>query len=467
VLTENQWRDLTDWIDRHQERSLDRLMELLRLPTMAHIDRPNPALQQCAGMLVQMLTEIGVADAEIAGTDFHPLVLGTLGDDPGKPTLLVYGHFDVEDPGPLTEWQSPPFEPAIRNGRIYARGSADNKGQFLCHLLAVAAYQQAGIEVPVNLKFVLDGAEEIGSPSLDILRQTRPEAMWADIVFCADGPAHESGRPKIVLGSRGAVYLEARLRTLRRSSHSQYAAILPSAAWRAVELLASIRDTTGRIAIAGFYENVVPPTAAELDLLRQIPPVERELTREFAPKPPFPARSAEEFNYQLLMEPFFNITGIASGDLVSYTTVVPGDAVIKVEIGIVPEQTPDEIIDKTRAHLREFGIDPADTTVIFVADPTRTPPDHPLVRPMAEAVARGWGAAPVVVNRFGGYSSHHAQWSKLGIPAISSSYGPPDQSNHAPNENYTLENFSRGIATTAAILDAVGATEYRGKRPPA
>ena len=167
------------------------------------------------------------------------------------------------------------------------------------------------------------------------------------------------------------------------------------------------------------------------------------------------------------MEPFVNITGIATGDLVSYTTVVPGDAVIKIEIGIVPDQRPDEIIEKTRAHLRDFGIDPADTTVIFVADPTRTPPDHPLVRPMAEAVERGWGAAPVVVNRFGGYSSHHSQWSKLGIPAISSSYGPPDQSNHAPNENYTLANFAKGIATTVAILDAVGATPYRSRRPPA
>ena len=272
MLTENHWRELANWIDRHQEQSLDRLKELLRLPTMAHLDRPNPALHQCARLLIEMLTEIGVTDAEIAGTDLHPLVLGTLGNDPGKPTLLVYGHFDVEEPGPLAEWRSPPFEPSLRDGRIYARGSADNKGQFLCHFLAVAAYQQAGIELPVNLKFVLDGAEEIGSPSLDILRRTRPEAMLADIVFCADGPAHESGRPKIVLGSRGAVYLEVRLRTLRRSSHSQYAAILPSAAWRAVELLGSLRDENGRIAIAGFYENVVTPSAAELDVLRQIPP---------------------------------------------------------------------------------------------------------------------------------------------------------------------------------------------------
>lgn len=461
MITEEQWKGVTRWVNQKRDRSLEDLNVLLRLPTMAHLDTTNPALHECAQVLVDMLTSIGAADASIGGSDLHPLVLGSIGDDPLKPTLLMYGHFDVEDPGPLDQWYSPPFEPTIRNGRIFARGTGDNKGQFLSYFLAVQAFRDCGIELPVNLKFVLDGAEEIGSPSLATLRDTLPEAMQADLVFCADGTVHENGNPKIVLGSRGVVYLEIRIRTLRRSSHSQYAAVLPNAAWRAVEVLNSLRDENGRISVPGFYDNVIAPTPDELALLNGMPPVADALAEEFTPQPPFPSRTTEEFNYQLLMEPFLNIAGIVTGDAVSYTTVVPGDAVLKIDIGIVPDQTPEEIADKARQHLAGFGIEPSDVTVIFVADPTRTPVDHPLVQPMADALRRGWQAPPVIVNRFGGYSGHHYHWDKLGIKAISASYGQPDQSNHAPNENLLLENFYKGILATAAIYDAVGTAGYR------
>jgi acetylornithine deacetylase/succinyl-diaminopimelate desuccinylase-like protein len=465
VLPDAQWQKLVAWVEGGRTPALEQLKSLIRLPTMAHVDRPNPALHECAQMLVEYLTSLGAEDARVAGTDLHPLVLGSIGSNPDKPTLLQYGHFDVEDPGPLELWHSPPFEPTIRDGRLFARGSADNKGQFLSCLLAVAAYQQCGLELPVNLKFVLDGAEEIGSPSLALLRETEPDAMRADVVFCADGPAHESGRPKIVLGSRGIVYLEIRLRTLRRSAHSQYAPVLPNAALRAVEILGSLHDANGRVAIPGFYDNVIPVTAAERALLDSIPPVEEELTREFAPDPPLPRRSPGDFNHLLLMEPVINIAGLAAGDLVAYTTVVPGDATLKLDIGIVPDQTPDEIVAKARAHLQTLGVDPAAVSVVFAVGPAQTPPDHPLVQPMARALARGWSEEPVVVNRFSGYSSHHYQWDQLGIKAISGSYGQPDQSNHAPNENLLLANFSKGILATCAILDAVGSSGYRRKRP--
>lgn len=463
MLPETQWQELNRWIASEQAYALERLMILLRMPTMAQIDTPNLALQECAHVLVESLRSLGAVDARVEGSDLHPLVLGSIGSDPAKPTLLIYGHFDVEDPGPLDKWHTPPFQPDVRNGRIFARGSADSKGQFLSHLLAIEAYQQCRHQLPVNLKFVLDGAEEIGSPSLARLADARPESMQADLVFTADGPAHESGRPKIVLGSRGIVYLEIRLRTLRRAAHSQYAPVLPNAAWRAVDVLSSFHDATGRVAIQGFYDNVAPLTKAERELLERIPPVTDELTSEFAPLPPLLPRSDEAFMNHLLMEPVINIAGFASGDLETYTTVVPDEAVIKLDIGTVPDQTTDEIVTKVRNHLEGFGVDPDAVSLIFDVGPARTPPNHPLVEPMANALRRGWGEEPVIVNRFSGYSSHHYHWSRLGVDVISASYGQPDQSNHAPNENLMLTNFFNGIRATCAILDAVGRSGYRAR----
>jgi acetylornithine deacetylase/succinyl-diaminopimelate desuccinylase-like protein len=455
MLTPTHWQRLRAYVDAHREQAIGALSVLLRMPTVAHPTEHNPALDECAQTLVDLLHRLGSHDARVIKAYAHPLVIGSIGEDPRKTTVLIYGHFDVQDPGPADAWKTPPFEPTIRDGKIFARGAGDNKGQFFTHFLAIEAYQSCGIDLPVNVKFILDGGEEIGSVALAHFVKDHPEALKADLVYEADGPVHESGRPTLVLGCRGIVYLRIRVRTLRRSSHSSYAPVLPSAAWRAIELLGTLRDAAGRITVPNFYDDVLPPTSADLALLRSIPPVENELVQEFAPHPR-PQLSHEEYYRRLMLEPVINVAGLIAGDLSGNQTTLPGEALIKLELGLVPRQRSADIIKKVRRHLADHGIDSSDVEVIFTTEPSRTLPDHPLVAPIARALGRAWGQPPVVMNSFSSYAPFSLFTEQLGMQGFYACYGQPDESNHAPNEKLALDNFFGGVLATAAVFDAIG-----------
>lgn len=455
MLTPTDWQRLCAYVDAQREDAIQGLCVLLRMPTVAHPTEANPALDECARTLADRLRRLGSRDARVIETYLHPLVTGSIGSDPRRPTLLIYGHFDVQDPGPADAWETPPFEPVIRDGKIYARGSGDNKGQFFTHFLAIEAYHACGIDLPVNSKFILDGGEEIGSLALSHFVRDHPEALKADLVYEADGPVHESGRPTLVLGCRGIAYLRIRVRALRRSAHSSYAPVLPSAAWRAIEVLSSLRDTAGRIIVPGFHDDVLSPTPADLALLREIPAVDREIMQEFAPNPR-PRLSPEEYYRRLMLEPVVNIAGLMAGDLTGNQTTLPGEALIKLELGLVPRQRSADVVEKVRRHLARHEIDPADVEIIFTTEPSRTPPDHPLVLPIARAMGRAWGQAPVVMNSFSSYAPFYLFTEQLGMHGFYACYAQPDESNHAPNEKLALENFYKGILTSAAVFDAVG-----------
>ena len=455
MLDESAWAELEAQVDAAQDAALMQLRQIVALPTVAHPTRPNPALYECAELLVQWLRQRGSQDARIIQDYANPLVLGRIGDDPSKPTMLVYGHFDVQDPGNLEAWSTPPFECTIRDGRIFARGSGDNKGQFLAHLLAIDAYRACSLDLPVNLLFVFDGEEEVGSRSLAQFAAAHPEELEADLAFTSDGPMHQSGLPTLVLGSRGLVYFHIRVRTLRRPGHSYYAPVLPSAAWRVTEILASLRDQDGRIAIAGFYDDVIPPTAADMDVLRGIPPMYDAVVREFEPQPAPHKVSDEEFYRKLLMEPALNVAGLVVGDTTGNQTVLPHEALLKLEVLTVPGQRSDGVVAQVREHMAAFGVDARDVEVVFTVEPSRTPPDHPLVAPMTRALERVWGVQPVVMNRFSSYAPYYI-FDRLGLPGFYMPYAQPDQSNHAPNENLSMQHFRNGVLTSIAVFDEVG-----------
>jgi acetylornithine deacetylase/succinyl-diaminopimelate desuccinylase-like protein len=459
MLTSAQLDRLRAHVEAHREDALARLFALLRLPTVAHPTDHNPALDTCANLLVDHLKRLGSRDARVVGGYLHPLVTGAVGDDPRKPTMLIYGHFDVQEPGPPELWETPAFEPSLRDGKIFARGAGDNKGQFFTHFLAIEALRACGIELPINVKFILDGGEEIGSVALAQFVRDQGEALHADLVYEADGPVHESGRPTLVLGCRGIVYLRVRVRTLRRSAHSAYAPVLPSAAWRAVEILSSLRDARGHVMVEGFYDEVAPPTAADLGMLRTIPPVDAELVAEFEPRPR-PAYTADEYYGRLMLEPVVNIAGLATGDLIGNQTTLPGDALIKIEFGLVPHQRSSDIVEKVAKHLVAHGVDAEDVEVVFTTEPSRTPAGHPLVQPIADAIGAGWGEPVVVMNSFSSYAPFYLFTDRLGMKGFYACYGQPDESNHAPNERLALANFFKGIVASASVFAAVGRQGY-------
>jgi acetylornithine deacetylase/succinyl-diaminopimelate desuccinylase-like protein len=343
----------------------------------------------------------------------------------------------------------------IKDGRLFARGSGDNKGQFLAHLLAIEAYQKLDIPLPVNIKFIFDGGEEIGSGDFAAFAADDPPELEADYAFTSDGPVHESWRPTMVLGGRGIAYLKLHLRTIRRNTHSQYAPVLPNAAWHMLEILQTMRDpATGRVTVEGFYDDVREPDSADLQLLRNIPSPAESVRRELQPEP-FPEMDGETYYRNMLMEPVLNIAGFASGDLTGNQTVVPGDATVKLEALLVPDQKPDRIIELIKSHLARYGIGDDDIEVMFTMEPSRTPPDHPMVRRLTGAMQRVWEQEPVVMNRFASYSPYYL-FDRLGIPGFYMAYAQPDQSNHAPNENLDLRYFRNGILTSIAVLDEFG-----------
>ncbi|MEX2426455.1 MAG: M20/M25/M40 family metallo-hydrolase [Thermomicrobiaceae bacterium] len=437
------------------DTAISRLVELVRIPTVAHPHIPNPALQECAELLRQSIEALGSTDAKIITPEVNPLVLGSLGNDPQKPTVLIYGHYDVQSAGLESDWDTPPFEPVIKDGRIYARGTGDNKGQFLAHLLAIEALQQLEIPLPVNVRFLFDGGEEIGSGDFSALASSHPPELQADFAFTSDGPVHESWRPTMVLGGRGIAYLHVHLRTIRRSTHSQYAPVLPNAAWRLLEILQSMRDSsTGQVTVPGFYDDVRPLDESDLALLRKIPsPVDR-VKQDLQPDP-FPDLSGEEYYRRMLTEPVLNIAGISAGDLSGNQTVVPGDATVKLEALLIPDQKPERIIELIRSHLSEYGIHADNVEVMFTMEPSRTPPDHPMVDRLTGALRSVWNQEPVVMNRFASYAPYYL-FDQLGVPGFYMAYAQPDQSNHAPNENLDLRYFRNGILTSIAVLDAFG-----------
>jgi acetylornithine deacetylase/succinyl-diaminopimelate desuccinylase-like protein len=455
MLDDQTWSQLIDHVDANQDQAIERLSDLIRIPTVAHPAIPNPALEECAQLIRSWLERIGATDVQIVTPAVNPLVVGQLGDDPGKPTVLIYNHMDVQAPGPDADWDTPPFEPVIRNNRLYGRGSGDNKGQFLAHLLAIEAYQALGIPLPVNVRFIYDGGEEIGSGDFATFVESSPASLAADYAFTSDGPVHESWRPTMVLGGRGIAYLRVKLRTINRSTHSQYAPVLPNAAWRMVEILNSMRDpVTGRVTIDGFYDEVREPDESDMALLRTIPSSLDRVIEQLAPDP-FPKISSEEYYRRLLMEPVLNIAGFAAGDLTGNRTVVPGDVEVKLEALLVPDQDPDHIVQLVGNHLRSWGIDAGDVEVMFTMKPSRTAPDHPMVEHLTEALRTVWDTEPVVMNRFAAYSPYYL-FDELGIPGFYIAYAQPDQSNHAPNENLDLTYFRNGILTSIAVLDKFG-----------
>lgn len=437
------------YIETHRDRFIAELSTLLAQPS---ISAQNKGIQECAVLLKGMMESLGI-QTQILPTRRHPVVYGELRHPAATRTLLIYGHYDVQPPEPLALWDSPPFEPTLRNGRIYARGSGDDKGQFFAHLKAVEAFQRTETPLPLNLKFIFEGEEEIGSPSLRPFVEERKSLLAADAVYYADGPGHESGKQMLFLGLKGLLYLEFHCRAANRDLHSMRAAAVPSGAWQLLRALNSCKDAQDQILIEGFYENVLEPTAAEREAMHKIPFDEREVLRDLAIKE-FAGEKDRSYLEKLMFRPTFNIAGMISG----YTgegskTVLPATARAKVDIRLVPNQTPDEIYAKVVAHLNKQGFGEVEVHRLEgELLPSRTPLTHPFAQLVQRSVVKACGEEPVVLPSIGGSGPNYIWTDILGLPLVMAAYSTYDENNHAPNENLEIGAFMRGIKVSAQVF---------------
>jgi acetylornithine deacetylase/succinyl-diaminopimelate desuccinylase-like protein len=442
-------------IDAHRDEYVRRLQDLCRQPSIA---AQGIGLQETAGKVAQMMEEAGLRAQVIPVEGGAPVVFGEA-EGNGRRTLMFYNHYDVQPVDPLDEWTADPFSAEIREGKIYARGVADNKGNLVARLCAVEAWLKAQGELPAAVRFVVEGEEEIGSTSLPrFVRQNR-ELIAADACIWESGYRDVHENIVLALGVKGICYVELEAAGANRDLHSSTATSVPNPAWRLAWALASLKDRNERVLIDGFYADVVEPTADEMAQLRRIAAQRDDdaQRRDYGIDRFLLGLSGVELVKRNLFQPTCTICGIASGyNGPGSKTVLPRRAIAKVDFRLVPNQRPDDVLAKLKTHLNQNGF--ADITVrpLGLEHPAKTPLSSEIVKVVSESVRRVYGREPVVMPTAAGTGPMHVLTAAAGIPTIGSGVGYAHSNNHAPNENIRIDDYVHGMKHIATVLHLFG-----------
>ena len=442
------------------------LFELLSIPSVTQ-DRAN--VRFASDWLLAYLSQSAdhVRRVETTG---NPVILAEWRSTSGgeSPTVLLYGHYDVQPPGDLNQWSSDPFKPEVRDGRLFARGAGDNKGQFYAHLQAIEHLVEHD-SLAWNVKLLLDGDEEQGSPFLaKAMEENLDFFQHIDLIIVSDGPAHVSWRPSLVFGARGILTFQLNVRLAKKDVHSgNFGGIQPNAAWALLDLIGTLREPfTERCLVKGFYDEVIDPdleaTKAALDL-----PLEEDNLKEQLGISFFGGESSYPLTFRVMFRPTINLRGISSGGVKSEArTIIPAKAVAELDCRLVPYQDPKVIAEKIRQHFQNLREDPryarilASTSLSFGASfkPLYTPVSSPWTSYIEQAMRAGFDQDPVRVPLLGGSLPVAVLHEKTNAPLFILPYAQPDQSNHAPNENILLSWFYRGIETSKALFSTLPET---------
>jgi acetylornithine deacetylase/succinyl-diaminopimelate desuccinylase-like protein len=454
----NQPTDLSTvfaYIEKNQQSFVDRLLDYLRHPS---ISAYGEGMGEVADYLVDWLNGLGM-ETRLMPTPGWPLVLGKRIHSEEKLTVLVYGHYDVQPPEPLEAWITPPFEPTIRNGRIYARGAGDNKGQHFAQILAIESLLACFGELPCNVIVLLEGEEETGSPHIEQFIREHKHELPADLVIISDGPVDASGRSRLEFGVRGVLTFELRARGANADLHSgNWGGVAPNPLWTLVHLLGTMKNKNGDITIDGFYDNVDALTEMERKALDNLPidieAVKSELELEY-----FDAPVDRPYYDRLALYPTLTINGLHGGYAgPGPKTVLPHEAIARCDIRLVESQTVDEIFSKVEAHVKRHAPE-----VVFIRqhgmDPSKTPLDSPFTEPIFRAIATAQGDEPLIVPAMGGSLPNYVFTRIMKLPTFLVPYANFDEANHAPNENIEVERFLKGIKTGAAMLISLGSVK--------
>jgi len=432
------------------DQNLDELSRLCSQPSIAAQDE---GMQECAQLVAEMLTARGF-EAEILPSDGHPVVVAERRGRVDR-TLMFYNHYDVQPPDPLELWDSPPFEPTLRDGKLYARGVSDDKGHILCRLAALDAILEVEGELPCNVKFVVEGEEEIGSVNLPAFIEKHRQRLAADACLWEFGGVNHEGTPVQYAGLRGICYVELNVKTASRDSHSGLSgSIFPNAAWRLTWALNTLKDFDERIQLPGFYDKVLPPTERDLELLALLPE-ESDHLRESYGLHGFlkDLQGGVELQREAVFQPTCTICGLRSGYQGKGTkTVMPAEAMAKVDFRLVPEQMPEEVVQQLREHLDSHGFGDIEVTYLGGEPPARTDPDDPFLQLVVNSAEEVYGQAQIISPMIGGSGPNHAFIHTLDVPVATAGAGYPDAQVHAPNENLVIDHFVDGVRHTARIV---------------
>src|SRR5215831_9230723 len=448
------------FVDQNRARLLDELKELVRIPSISTAPEHSCDVQRAAEYVANALRSAGMENVEIIPTAKHPLIYADWLHAPGKPTVLCYGHYDVQPADPLELWTSPPFEPTERDGNLYARGTADDKGQMYMHVKAIEALRAANGSLPVNVKFLVEGEEEVGGASIAKHVAEHPEKLRADVALVSDTAMYAEGMPTLCIGLRGLIYMEVEATGPARDLHSGlYGGAAPNAVYGLIELLAKAKDQNGTILIPGIYDDVEEPAAAEMESWKQLPFTDAEFLAKEVGATELVGEPGRTVLERVWSRPTFEVHGIAGGFTgAGAKTVIPAKATAKVSIRLVPRQNPEKVVEAFRDWVRKNmprGID-AKVRVLSAGPGLVVNPDHRAIDVAARAFGDVFGKQTVFIRSGGSIPIVGDFAMHLGIPTILMGFGLPDDGLHSPNEKYKIENYYMGIMTIAHFLESYG-----------
>jgi acetylornithine deacetylase/succinyl-diaminopimelate desuccinylase-like protein len=444
---------------RHAPRFLDELKALLRIPSVSTAPEHRGDVRHAAEVLAAELTRIGLEHVQLIEGAGHPLVYAAWLHAPGKTTVLCYGHYDVQPAEPLDEWLSPPFEPAERDGNLYARGAVDDKGQMYMHLKALESLLAVG-SLPINVRVILEGEEEIGGESIARFVAEHPEQLKADFALISDTEMFAPGLPTLCVGLRGMIYTEIEARGAKTDLHSgMYGGAAPNPFVALAQVIAQLKDADGHVLIPGFYEGVEQPSAEELAAWARLPFDEEHYRATEVGSTELTGEPGYGVLERTWARPTLDVHGMPGGFIgAGAKTVIPARAVAKVSMRLVPAMTP----TATFARYREYVLSLApkgitlEVRLIHSGDPIVAGTDNPYIRAAAYSLTQVWGQETVYIRSGGSIPIVGDFERHLKIPTVMMGFGLPDDNLHAPNEKFHIENFHRGIESIITYFTHLG-----------
>ena len=447
---------ILSYVEANRERFLRELNELLAIPSVSSQSERKPEMLRAAEWLKNHALGVGLQNAQILETAGHPVVYADWLGAPGKPTLLLYGHYDVQPEDPIDLWETPPFEGTVRGDNLYARGAADDKGQIFIHLKAVEAFLKNAGALPVNLKILFEGEEEVGSAHLPAFVEQHKELLKADLILISDSGMFAKGVPSVTYALRGLAYMEVEVTSAKGDLHSgSYGGSIHNPIQALAEMIASLHDKNGRITVKGMYDDVRPLTRAERAAFTKLPWSDRKYAKGLGVRQLHGEKGFSTLE-RLWARPTLECNGIWGG----YTgegskTVLPSKAAAKISMRLVPDQDPDEIAELFRAHVMRVAPPQVQVNVrsLHGGKPAMVDRNRPEMQAAAAALERVFGRRPVFTREGGSIPVVTTFKNVLGVSTVLMGLGLPDDNLHSPNEKMYLPNFYRGIQVSIHFMD--------------
>lgn len=445
----------------NQQRFLTELKDLLRIPSVSTLPQHKGDVRKAAQFVADELKRIGMENVELIETAGHPLVYADWLHAPGKPTVLSYAHYDVQPPDPLDEWKTPPFEPTERDNNIYARGAVDDKGQMWMHVKAMEALMKSnGGKLPVNMRVLIEGEEEVGGEGIARFVKEHPERLKADFALVSDTEMFAPELPTLNVGLRGLIYTEIEAIGAKVDLHSgMYGGAAPNPFFALCQVISKLKDENGKILIPHFYDRVGKPSDAELAAWKSLPFDEAHYLAHEVGSTQLTGEPGFSVQERTWSRPTLEVHGMPGGFIgAGAKTVIPSKATAKVSMRLVPDMKPEEIVKLYTDYVMSLtpkGIK-LNVRILSHGDPIIIKTDNPYVKASTEAMKEVFGKDTVYI-RSGGSIPIVAEFEKhLKIPSVMMGFGLPDDNLHAPNEKFHIPNFYRGIESIIRFLEKLG-----------